>query len=182
LSLSDQSDTEQSDTVQRAEFERVAMPHLDAAYRLARWLVRHDQDAEDAVQEAFLRAFQFFRGEQTGRAWLLQIVRNTCYTNLARRRSARDNVAAPEALAQVASVESHPGVPLEQHEEAAMLRRALDALPVEFREAIVLRELEGLSYKEIARIADVPIGTVMSRLARGREQLHEILRTRGSEG
>jgi RNA polymerase sigma-70 factor (ECF subfamily) len=150
------------------------MPHLDAAYNLARWLMRHDQDAEDAVQEALLRAFRFFRGPETGRAWLLQIVRNTCYTSLARLRSTLTSASPAETLDQVASVEPSPDSPLEQREERDLLQSALDGLPVEFREAIVLRELHGLSYKEIARVAEIPVGTVMSRLARAREQLHEI--------
>ena len=157
----------------RREFERITMPHLDAAYNLARWLMRHDQDAEDAVQEALLRAFRFFRGPETGRAWLLQIVRNTCYTSLSRLRSTMTSASPAEMLDQVASVEPRPDSPLEQREERDLLQSALDGLPVEFREAIVLRELQGLSYKEIARVAEIPIGTVMSRLARAREQLHE---------
>ena len=150
------------------------MPHLEAAYNLARWLMRHDQDAEDAVQDALLRAFRFFRGAETGRAWLLQIVRNTCYTSLARHGNAMTSTSPSELLDQTASVQPSPDSPLEKREERELLHSALDGLPVEFREAIVLRELQGLSYKEIARVAQIPVGTVMSRLARAREQLHEI--------
>lgn len=152
------------------------MPHLDAAYGLARWLVRHDQDAEDVVQEAFLRALQFFRGFQgdSARAWLLQIVRNTCYTWLARHRAAPAATSA-EMLEDVPAIETTPEAQFALKEDRQLLMRAIAALPVEFREAIVLRELEGLSYKEIARIAEIPLGTVMSRLARAREQLHELL-------
>lgn len=153
------------------------MPHVGAAYNLARWLVRHDQDAEDLVQEGFLRAFQFFhsfRGE-TGRAWLLQIVRNTCYTWMARRQSASAPAAPAEMLDGLAAPSPTPEAQIEQSENRALVLRAIDCLPLEYREALVLRELEGLSYKEIAQIAEIPLGTVMSRLARAREQLHALL-------
>src|SRR5262249_52343850 len=132
------------------------MPHLDAAYGLARWLMRHDQDAEDVVQEAFLRALQFFRSFQgeSARAWLLQIVRNTCYTWLARHRSAPMTPASAEMLDEVPAIETTPEAQLAQREDRQVLMRAIGTLPIEFREAIVLRELEGLSYKEIARIAE----------------------------
>jgi RNA polymerase sigma-70 factor (ECF subfamily) len=161
----------------RAEFDRVALPHLDAAYDLARWLTRHDQDAEDVVQEAFLRAFQFFHSfhGETGRAWMLQIVRNTCYTWLAKNRSSESPSAASEVLGAVACSGANPETLIERREDRQTLMQAIDRLPVEFREVIVLRELEELPYKEIARIADIPLGTVMSRLARAREKLHEIL-------
>jgi RNA polymerase sigma-70 factor (ECF subfamily) len=174
----------------RAEFDRVALPHLDAAYNLARWLTRHDQDAEDVVQEAYLRAFQFFRsfhGETgpgaTGRAWMLQIVRNTCYTWLEKNRSNTTTLATPELFDAVVSIEADPVRVLERHEDRQSLLQAIEALPLEFREIVVLRELEELSYKEIARIAEIPIGTVMSRLARARERLHELLdRPMNAEG
>ena len=160
------------------------MPHLDAAFNLARWLMRHDQDAEDVVQEAFLRAFQFFHSfhGETGRPWLLQIVRNTCYTWLARNRAPSPATATADALDAVAAPACNPEAQLVLKEDRESLIRAIDALPTEFREAIVLRELEGLSYKEIARIAEIPLGTVMSRLARAREQLHALLgqKTEGS--
>jgi RNA polymerase sigma-70 factor (ECF subfamily) len=161
----------------RAEFDRVALPHFDAAYNLARWLTRHDQDAEDVVQEAYMRAYQFFHSfhGDTGRAWLLQIVRNTCYTWLAKNRESRPSTATPEMLDAVASSGANPTALIERNEDREMLMQAVDRLPVEFREVIVLRELEELSYKEIARIAEIPIGTVMSRLARAREKLHEVL-------
>jgi RNA polymerase sigma-70 factor (ECF subfamily) len=161
----------------RAEFDRVALPHIDAAYNLARWLTRHDQDAEDVVQEAYLRALQFFRSfhGETGRAWMLQIVRNTCYTWLEKNRPNATTSATPELLDAVASIEADPAKLLEQGEDRQSLMQAIEALPLEFREIVVLRELEELSYKEIARIADIPLGTVMSRLARAREKLHELL-------
>jgi RNA polymerase sigma-70 factor (ECF subfamily) len=169
----------------RAEFDRIALPHLDAAYNLARWLTRHDQDAEDVVQEAFLRAYRFFRSfhGETGRAWLLQIVRNTCHTWLARNRPAAGSTVPPQVFADLPGPAANPHAVLERRENEQLLLQAVADLPVEFREVIVLRELEDLSYKEIARIAGVPLGTVMSRLARGRERLHEILeRTVVGEG
>ena len=161
----------------RAEFDRVALPHIDAAYNLARWLTRHDQDAEDIVQEAYLRAFQFFRSFEgdTGRPWMLQIVRNTCYTFLAKERDREPAPATDQTLRAVASIEADPATVLEQGEDVQQLMQAIDGLPVEYREVILLRELEELSYKEIAKIVGIPLGTVMSRLARAREKLHEVL-------
>ncbi len=160
----------------RTEFDRVALPHLDAAYNLARWLTRHEQDAEDVVQEAYLRALQFFRSFQgdTGRPWLLQIVRNTCYTWLAKNRPPNSG-SLPQDFDDLPSASPDPQDLLERNEDQHVLIQAIDGLPIEFREVIVLRELEELSYKEIARIAAVPLGTVMSRLARARERLHEVL-------
>ena len=165
----------------RAEFNRVALPHLDAAYNLARWLTRHDQDAEDVVQAAYLRAFQFFPSfhGDAGRAWMLQIVRNTCYTWLEKNRPREPASATPEMFDAVTSIESDPARLLEQREDRQMLMQAIQALPLEFREVVVLRELEELPYKEIARIAEIPLGTVMSRLARAREKLHELLNRPG---
>lgn len=166
-------------------FEQIVLPHLDAAYNLARWLVRNQQDAQDIVQESYLRAFKFFSGFQGGdpRAWLLKIVRNTSYSFLEKNRPASlaeefdEKVHATDAGAPDAEAEMVRNV------ESRMLREALDALPVNFREVVVLRELEGMSYKEIAEVMNVPIGTVMSSLARGRERLREILlRARAKEG
>jgi RNA polymerase sigma factor (sigma-70 family) len=158
-------------------FEHVVLPHLNAAYNLARWLVRNPHDAEDVVQEACLRAVRFFGGYQEGnaRAWLLRIVRNTAYTFLGKKR--------PSELAEEFDETIHVGEPLQpdaeatllQSVESRMLQEALEGLPVRFREAIILRELEGLSYKEIAEVMGIPIGTVMSSLARGRTQLREFL-------
>ena len=160
-------------------FEQTMLPHLDAAYHLARWLLRHEHDAEDAVQDAFLRAHQAFgrfRGGD-GRAWLLTIVRNVCYSRL--REKQRD--AKPEAFDD----ESHSSS--DTHAEAnviawretngARLQQALEQLAPEFREVIVLHELEGLAYREIAAVAEIPIGTVMSRLARARQKLQTELLT-----
>ena len=160
-----------------SEFERKVLPHLDAAYNLARFLMRNDQDAEDAVQEASLRAFRFFdnfRGENS-RAWFLSIVRNTSFTLMKKRRPEEMNVAFDEELhgGQIPTMDA--GVSLDRTQDRQTVRSAIEQLPTEFREAITLRELEGLSYKEIADIAGVPIGTIMSRLARGRHQLQGIL-------
>src|SRR5436190_16535908 len=160
-----------------ADFERRIMPHLDAAYSLARFLVRNDQDAEDVVQEAALRAFRFFesfRGENS-RAWFLRIVRNTSFTALKRHHTNEGNVVFDEELHGVENPPMDAGVVLDRAQDRQTVRAAIEALPAEFREAITLRELEGLSYKEIADIAGVPIGTIMSRLARGRRQLQMIL-------
>jgi RNA polymerase sigma-70 factor (ECF subfamily) len=153
------------------------MPHLGAAFNLARWLTRNDHDAEDVVQEAYLRAYQFFDGFHggDGRAWLLRIVRNTCYSWLEKNRSRDPTVAFDETKHSTQREESSPEAPLVAREDREMLRRALEELPSEFRETIVLREMEGLSYKEIAAVSGIPVGTVMSRLARARERLHECL-------
>jgi RNA polymerase sigma-70 factor (ECF subfamily) len=158
-------------------FEQVVLPHLDAAYNLARWLVRNPHDAEDVVQDACLRAVRFFGGYQGGnaRAWLLRIVRNVAYSFLEKKR--------PGDLAEEFDETIHVGEPVQRDAETALLQSveshmfqvALEGLPVRFREALILRELEGLSYKEIAEVMDVPIGTVMSSLARGRTQLRERL-------
>lgn len=166
-------------------FEQVVMPHLDAAFNLARWLVRNTQDAEDVVQDAYLRAFRFFGGFQGGdaRAWLLKIVRNTSYSFLERRRPADLTEEFDEKVHVSESEPPNVETALVQSVETRMLREALAELPVSFRETLVLRELEGMSYKEIAELMDVPIGTVMSSLARGRAKLREILlRARGKEG
>ena len=157
------------------QFEQTVLAHLDAAYNLARWLTRDDRDAEDVVQEAYLRAFQFFDGFHGGnsRAWLLTIVRHTCYTWLRKNRTP-ESVPFDEELDVVESGASVEELLL-QSVDRQLLHRALDELPVEFREVIVLRELEGLSYKEIAGIVGVPLGTVMSRLARARCRLQDRL-------
>lgn len=170
------------DTV--ARFEQVILPHLDAAYNLARWLMRNDHDADDAVQDACLRALRFiggFRGGD-GRVWLLKIVRNTCYSRLQRVKTGSqetefdDEVHSPEPEA------ANPETLLSRSRDTAALNLALEELPEEFREVVVMRDLEGLSYKEIADIAGLPIGTVMSRLARARKRLQRMLKVAsGSE-
>jgi RNA polymerase sigma-70 factor (ECF subfamily) len=154
------------------DFNEAVLPHLDAAYNLARWLTRNDQDAEDVVQEASLRAFKYWKGfsGRDCRSWLLAIVRNTFYSWL-RQRSVQPGLTADGELDDIDDGFPNPENVLLQNADRKMLRAALEDLPVEFREAIVLREMEGLSYKEIADISSVPIGTVMSRLARARKRL-----------
>ncbi len=164
-----------------ARFEQAVLPHLGAAYNLARWLTRDGHDAEDVVQEAYLRAFRSFGGFQgtDGRAWLLAIVRNACYTWLERKR-ARGVVVPLEEQAHAAEIDAlDPEKHLVRQEDVASVRRAVEELGPELREVVVLRDLQGLSYKEIAAVADIPLGTVMSRLARAREKLQEILLHRG---
>jgi len=153
-------------------FNETVLPHLGAAYNLARWLARNDQDAEDIVQEASLRAFKYWKGfsGRDSRSWLLAIVRNTFYTWL-RQRSVEPELTADGEMDDIEERVSNPETMLLQTADREMLKWALDDLPVEYREAIVLREMEGLSYKEIADITAVPIGTVMSRLARARRRL-----------
>ena len=152
-------------------FEQIVLSNLDAAYNLARWLTRDDHDAEDVVQEACLRAFRFFDSFRGGdsRAWLLTIVRHTCYTWL-RKNRAQELVTFDEELDGIESG-ANPEELLLQSVDQQLLRKAVEELPIEFREVIILRELEGLSYKEIARVTGVPLGTVMSRLARARKRL-----------
>jgi RNA polymerase sigma-70 factor (ECF subfamily) len=160
-------------------FEQIFSAHLDAAYNFARWLTRDERNAEDVVQEACLRAFkslESFHGDN-GRAWLLAIVRNTYYTWLRKSRPERLNVSFDDetlGAAELAALESDTEPvehSLEQQDARRLVNAALERLPEEFREVIVLRELEDLSYKEIAAIAGIPLGTVMSRLARGRKLL-----------
>ena len=165
-----------------AAFNQAVLPHLDAAYNLARWLTRNDQDAEDIAQEACLRAFKYWRSfsGRDCRSWLLKIVRNTFYSWL-RRRSVQPVLTDDGETDDTADNIPDPENALIQNADRDMLRAALEDLAVEFREAIVLRELEGLSYKEIADIAGVPIGTVMSRLARARKRLQSYLTKTASE-
>jgi RNA polymerase sigma-70 factor (ECF subfamily) len=177
--LSEQSESER--------FREIALPHLNAAYNLARWLTRNDHDAEDVVQEAYMRAHRFFAGFHgtNGRAWLLAIVRNTAYTWLHANRNAGLSTSFDE---EFHGQDDAPGAQwfdaLDTGPEAALMRsdvrqlvnRALQSLPTEFREVLVLRELEDLSYKEISLVAEIPVGTVMSRLARGRKLLAERLK------
>ena len=156
-----------------ASFEDAVLPHLNAAYNLARWLTHNATDAEDVVQEAYLRAFRFFGGFHgaDGRSWLLAIVRNTCYTWLQHNRSPELTLPLDDELREIESKDLNPEALLLQSSDTLMVRQALKELPVEFREVLVLRELEEMSYREIASITDLPLGTVMSRLARGRKRL-----------
>lgn len=156
---------------------------MDAAYNLARWLTRNEQDAQDMVQDAYLRAFKFFDAFHgvDGRAWLLTIVRNACYTWLHQNRAHEMTTTFDEEIHSIESETSNPAALVLQSADHQILRQALDELPVEYREAVVLRDLEGFSYKEIADIVNVPTGTVMSRLARARERLKKILRDQPKE-
>jgi RNA polymerase sigma-70 factor (ECF subfamily) len=160
----------------RARFERAILPHLEAAYNLARWLTRHEHDAEDVVQEAYVRALTFFDGFRgdDGRAWLLSVVRNTCYTWLEKHRAQEPAVSLDETVHAPNSA-LNPEQLFLLRASGAQLHAAVAALPAEFREVIVLRELEGLSYKEIAAVLGIPLGTVMSRLTRGRARLQQSL-------
>ena len=159
-----------------ASFEAMMLPHMDAAHNLARWLLRNEQDAQDVVQEAYLRAFKSFGGfhGSNGRAWLLTIVRNTSYT-LLKKNQAADFTTFDEEIHVAGDESASPASILEHGEDANLIREAMDALPAEFREILALRHQEGLSYKEIAGIAQIPPGTVMSRLARARAKLRECL-------
>lgn len=165
------------------DFEQVFLPHLDAAYNLARWLLRNDQDAEDAVQEAYLRAykaFAHFRGGD-GKAWFMTILRNVCYTMIKKLRSHETPEPFDEEIHQPVS-ESERQEAFRQKAKAESLRGALEKLPDEFREIIVLHDLEGLAYKDIAVVVGIPIGTVMSRLARARGRLRtEIIAAKAKE-
>jgi RNA polymerase sigma-70 factor (ECF subfamily) len=158
-------------------FEQEVLPHLNAAYNLARWLTRNEQDAEDVVQEAFLRAFRFFPGFRGGdaRAWLMKIVRNTCYTWLHVNRPLQDTTEFDENLFSPDSRAPNPEEVVLQNDSGALVRMALEKLPPNFREVLVLRELEGMSYKEIADITGMPAGTVMSTLSRARGRLRQAL-------
>ena len=159
-------------------FEEAVMPHLDAAYNLARWLTRNEDDAQDMVQEAYLRALRFFGGFHgtDARPWLLTIVRNTCYTWLKRSRSAEFSGDFDEAVLTKESDAPDPEVSHVLKVQAQLINEAIERLPIEFREVVILRELEELSYKEIAAITGIPIGTVMSRLSRARKRLMFCLR------
>ena len=158
-------------------FDQVVLPHLDAAYNLAGWLTRNEHDAEDVVQEAFLRALKFFGGYHGGnpRAWLLTIVRNSCYDWLRRNRPSEVPAEFDEELHSPVDPSPTPEDRVMEQADRLRIRAALEALPLPWREVLILRELEGLSYKEIADVAGIKIGTVMSRLARARSGLQQQL-------
>jgi RNA polymerase sigma factor (sigma-70 family) len=164
-------------------FEQTVLPHLDAAYNLARWLTRDERDAEDVVQEAFLRALRHFRTFKGGdaRPWLLAIVRNTYYTWRKHNRSTEEETVLDEDKHPLADEGADPEILLLRETDRQMLRNALQRLPKEFLEVIVLREFEELSYKQIAEVIQVPCGTVMSRLARARKRLVQVLLGETSE-
>ena len=171
-----------SDQNEMMSFNQAVLPHLDAAYNLARWLARKDHDAEDIVQEAYLRAFKHWKSlsGRDCRSLLLKDIRNTFYSRL-RQQSVEPVLKEDGETDDIANNLPGPKSALIQNVGPATLRAALEDLVVEFREVIVLRELEGLTYKEIAGITDVPIGTVISRLARGRKQLQSDLAKAASE-
>lgn len=163
----------------RVRFERFMLPLMKEAYNLARWLMKSEEDAADAVQDSYVKAFRFFGGfrpEENGRAWLLQIVRNTCYTALSARKSSVQGVDAEQEINKIEDPAPGPQANLARKAAVQAVREGIAALPADFREVIVLRELEGLSYKEIAEVTKLPLGTVMSRLSRARDQLQLILR------
>ena len=164
-------------------FEEALLPHLDAAHNLARWLLSNEQDAQDVVQEAYLRAFKSFGGFHgtNGRAWLLTIVRNTSYTLLKKNRAVDLTTSFDEEIHATEHGSVSPATIVEGNEDAALLKEAMDQLPVEFREILALRHQEGLSYKEIADTVQIPPGTVMSRLARARAKLRECLAARNGK-
>ena len=166
----------QDKTMPQRTFEEVVLPHLDAAFNYARWLAKNDADAEDVVQDAYVRALRFFSSlrSENARAWLLSIVRNTWYGRFPAR-------GVDWIVTFDGGTDDRPGDGLDpealviQQQTVQRVQRGLEALPPDFREVLVLRELEGLSYKEMAIVIGVPIGTVMSRLARARERLLPIL-------
>jgi RNA polymerase sigma factor (sigma-70 family) len=171
-----------ADPVIAQRFEKLVLPHMNSAFNVARWLTHNDQDAQDVVQEAYLRAFRFFggfRGEDA-RAWLLSIVRNTFYTwHQQNRGHAADTTEFEEDMHSLETgTAEHDGSPeamLIRSQSQKRVHKALQSLRLEYREVVVLRELEELSYKEIAAIVGIPMGTVMSRLGRARQQLAALL-------
>ena len=183
-----------TDSARKRRFEEIVLPHLDAAYNLARWLTRNEHDAQDVVQESYLRAFRFFDGFRggEGRAWLLTIVRHTCYSWLEKNRPAEVSAGFDEEAPageragfdpdMMAAEGGNPEAIALQNAHKRILNQAIATLPLGFREVLILRELEDLSYKEIARVVDVPVGTVMSRLARARKLLRQSAPLRAMSG
>ena len=159
-------------------FEETVLPHLDAAFNYARWLTRNEADAEDVVQDACVRAMRFFSSlrDDDARAWLFTIVRNAWYSRVSRKANVAEGTRLNDGQDEWPDNALDPEERLLQQHTVGLVRAALEQLPVDFREVIVLREIEGLSYKEIAEVAGVPVGTVMSRLARARERLQTILK------
>jgi RNA polymerase sigma factor (sigma-70 family) len=169
-----------ADSQRPVSFETIMLPHLDAAYNLARWITRNEDDAQDVVQEAYIRALRFF-GSFTGgsgRAWLLAIVRNTCYSWMQRNRPAEPLVLFDENEHFQDGGDPNPEAEFLLRARRESLERCIRELPVEFRAIIVMRELEGMSYREVAEAAEVPVGTVMSRLARARRRLEQCILSR----
>jgi RNA polymerase sigma-70 factor (ECF subfamily) len=170
------------DQDQRTRFENQMLPLMPEAYNLARWFMKNESDARDAVQEAYLKAFRYFESFQgdSGRAWLLRIVRNVCYDALRAKETERKVISLDEeAAAEVPDSTPGPNILAIQNSTKLRVREALETLPLEFRTVIILREFDGFSYKEISDIAGVPVGTVMSRLSRARQQLAILLQKQG---
>jgi RNA polymerase sigma-70 factor (ECF subfamily) len=161
-------------------FERLMLPHLDAAYNHARWLLKDAQDAEDVVQDSYLKAFRHFSTYRGGSAkgWLLAIVRNTAY-NALRKKNLVSSVMESDADIESVAGDDHSNMSIDHADDVSRVNDALGQLPLEYREVIVLRELEEFSYKEIATMTELPIGTVMSRISRGRERLRILLKKGG---
>ena len=159
------------------QFEQLVLPHLDAGYNLARWLTGSDRDAQDVAQDACLRAFKFFSSFRGGnaRSWFLTIVRRTAWTWLQRERGHREEMEFDEELHGGEDFSTNPETVIARKADIEAVRSAIETLPPEFREVIVLREIEDCAYKEISEISGIPIGTVMSRLARARQQLQTAL-------
>lgn len=170
------------DDERNRRFQQLALPHLDAAYNLARWLSGNTADADDVVQEAFMRALRFFdsfRGD-SARPWLLAIVRRTWYTEWHRRASSHEVASFDDTIDDApidgwSEAVADPETLMIRAQDSRIVNAALTQLPVEFREVLILRELEALSYREIAAITDLPLGTVMSRIARARRKLATLL-------
>jgi RNA polymerase sigma factor (sigma-70 family) len=170
------------DQDQRTRFETQVLPLMPEAYNLARWFMKNESDARDAVQETYLKAFRYFESFQgdSGRAWLLRIVRNVCYDALRAKETERNVISLDEeAAAEVPDSAPGPNILAIQNSTKLRIREALETLPLEFRTVIILREFDGFSYKEISDIAGVPVGTVMSRLSRARQQLAVLLQKQG---
>src|SRR5271155_4293718 len=168
---------------QLVDFEQTLLPHLDAAYNLARWLTRNEQNAQDVVQEAYLRALRFFPGFRgdNARAWLMKIVRNTCFNWLHANRPLQEATEFDENLFPADTRAPNPEEVVLQYDSGTLVRKALEELPSNFREVLILREIEGMSYREIAYITGMPAGTVMSSLSRARGRLRQTLTTLVSE-
>jgi RNA polymerase sigma-70 factor (ECF subfamily) len=172
------------DSQLRNQFELLVLPHLDAAFNLARWLTGNERDAEDVTQEASMRALKFFSGfrGENARSWFLTIVRRTTWNWLQRNRGQREETEFDEELHGGEDLSTNPETILNRQADIEAVRTAIAGLPPEFREAVILRELEGCAYKEISDITGAPLGTVMSRLARARRLLQTALSSHASSG
>jgi RNA polymerase sigma factor (sigma-70 family) len=171
-----------NDQGRRVRFENQMLPLMPEAYNLARWFMKNEPDARDAVQDAYLKAFRYFESfhGDSGRAWLLRIVRNVCYDALRSRESQLTTVSLDEeAATQVPDPKPGPNVLAIQNATKLRIHEVLETLPLDFKTVIILREFDGFSYKEISEIVGAPVGTVMSRLSRARQQLAVLLQSEG---